>query len=258
MRHFRRNAVAYLALMVALGGTSYAAVSLPRNSVGTKQLKSNAVTSSKVKNRSLTTGDLSRGTVAALKGKAGGQGPTGPQGATGATGPRGSDGAPGLNGAKGDKGDPALTSAGWSKNFNSGSLPGDGVMTDLAGSNGSAGSGTLTVTVQSRIFVNGSASLFNSSTTEPTRASCTVETSGAGATPLLFNAGPSSVADLHQADGDSSGDGNESATLAVTGSTLLDPGTYNVGIVCAKDAAGAGTLLRFSAALNYVAVPASA
>jgi hypothetical protein len=151
-----------------------------------------------------------------------------------------------------------LTSAGWSKNFNSGSLPGDGVMTDLAGSNGSSASGTLTVTVQSRIFVNGSASLFNSSTTEPTRASCTVETSGAGATPLLFNAGPSSVADLHQADGDSSGDGNESATLAVTGSTLLDPGTYNVGIVCTKDAAGAGTLLRFSAALNYVAVPASA
>ena len=32
--HIRANTVAYLALFVALGGTSYAAVSLPRNSVG--------------------------------------------------------------------------------------------------------------------------------------------------------------------------------------------------------------------------------
>ena len=111
--------------------------------------------------------------------------------------------------------------------------------------------------VQSRIYVNGSASVINNSTTEPSRARCTVETSDAGATGLLFNAGPSSVADLHQADAESSGDGVESATLAVTGSALLDPGTYNVGIVCTKDAAGTGTLLRFSAAMNYVAVPAS-
>jgi hypothetical protein len=40
--------VAYLALFVALGGTTYAAVSLPKNSIGTKQLKNGAVTSSKL------------------------------------------------------------------------------------------------------------------------------------------------------------------------------------------------------------------
>lgn len=34
-----------LALFVALGGTTYAAATLPKNSVGTKQLKKNAVTS---------------------------------------------------------------------------------------------------------------------------------------------------------------------------------------------------------------------
>ena len=45
--------VASLALTIALGGTSYAAVTLPRSSVGTAQLKRNAVTSVKVKNRSL-------------------------------------------------------------------------------------------------------------------------------------------------------------------------------------------------------------
>ena len=40
--------VSLLALFVALGGTGYAAFSLPTNSVGTKQLKNGAVTSKKV------------------------------------------------------------------------------------------------------------------------------------------------------------------------------------------------------------------
>jgi hypothetical protein len=42
--HIRANVVAYLALFVALGGTSYAAISIPRNSVGTPQLRNGAVT----------------------------------------------------------------------------------------------------------------------------------------------------------------------------------------------------------------------
>ena len=41
--HARRHAVAYLALFVALGGTSYAATQLPANSVGTAQLRPGAV-----------------------------------------------------------------------------------------------------------------------------------------------------------------------------------------------------------------------
>jgi hypothetical protein len=50
--------VACLALGIALGGTSYAAVTLPRNSVGKKQLKRNAVTGLKVKNNTLTGADV--------------------------------------------------------------------------------------------------------------------------------------------------------------------------------------------------------
>ncbi len=46
--HVKHNAVAYVALFVALGGTSYAAVSLPAGSVGTKQLRNGAVTASKL------------------------------------------------------------------------------------------------------------------------------------------------------------------------------------------------------------------
>ncbi|HVO55388.1 MAG TPA: hypothetical protein VMT37_13335 [Solirubrobacterales bacterium] len=48
------NVVATLALFVALGGASYAAVSLPTNSVGAKQLRKNAVTAAKIKNGAVT------------------------------------------------------------------------------------------------------------------------------------------------------------------------------------------------------------
>jgi hypothetical protein len=44
IRHLRANTVAYLALFVALGGTSYAAFRLPANSVGARQLKNHSIT----------------------------------------------------------------------------------------------------------------------------------------------------------------------------------------------------------------------
>jgi hypothetical protein len=89
LSYIRRNAVAYLALFVALGGTSFAAVRLGSNSVGSKQIKpgavgnsdlhNNAVTSGKVKNGTLTSGDFRSGTL--LKGDKGDPGPsTGPAG----------------------------------------------------------------------------------------------------------------------------------------------------------------------------------
>jgi hypothetical protein len=53
IQHIRSNAVGYLALFVALGGTSYAAISIPRNSVGTPQLRSGAVTAKKLNARSI-------------------------------------------------------------------------------------------------------------------------------------------------------------------------------------------------------------
>lgn len=75
------NVVATMALFIALGGVSYAAVVLPANSVGTKQIKANAVTGAKVKNKSLTAADFN-GSV---------QGPAGPAGAQGAPGAPGKD-----------------------------------------------------------------------------------------------------------------------------------------------------------------------
>src|SRR6266536_1558817 len=55
--------VACLALIVALGGTSYAAIRLPANSVGTKQLKKGAVTGVKVKSNTLTGKQIEESTL---------------------------------------------------------------------------------------------------------------------------------------------------------------------------------------------------
>jgi hypothetical protein len=91
--------VACLALTVALGGTSVAAVSqlVPRNSVGPRQIqfgavtgpkiRNNAVTSVKVANRSLLRADFAPGQLPA--GPTGPQGPAGPAGPAGAAGPAG-------------------------------------------------------------------------------------------------------------------------------------------------------------------------
>jgi hypothetical protein len=62
--HLRANAIAYLALFVALGGTSYAAISIPRNSVGTRQLRNGAVTAGKLARGSVTAVKLGKRTVA--------------------------------------------------------------------------------------------------------------------------------------------------------------------------------------------------
>src|SRR3970040_1855331 len=97
--------VACIALLVSLGGTSVAAVSqlVPRNSVGTAQLKNGAVTnakvrnnainSGKVQNRSLLRGDFAPGQLPA--------GPTGPQGPAGPAGPAGAARASGPAGVIG-------------------------------------------------------------------------------------------------------------------------------------------------------------
>jgi hypothetical protein len=96
--------VACLALLVALGGTSVAAVSqIKRNSIGTVQLRNgavtnpkirnNSVTSAKVRNRSLLRSDFAPGQLPA--------GPTGPQGPAGAAGPAGPAGPAGAAGTIG-------------------------------------------------------------------------------------------------------------------------------------------------------------
>jgi hypothetical protein len=57
--------VSGIALVVALGGTSYAAFALPQNSVGTSQLRNGAVTDTKIKNSAVTKAKLNLAGVVA-------------------------------------------------------------------------------------------------------------------------------------------------------------------------------------------------
>ena len=48
------NVMATVAVFIALGGASFAALKLPKNSVGAKQLRKNAVTTAKIKKAAVT------------------------------------------------------------------------------------------------------------------------------------------------------------------------------------------------------------
>jgi len=85
--------VALVALFVALGGGAYAALALPKNSVGSAQLKKGAVTPVKLSPAAKTA--LSR------PGPNGEAGPRGPEGPRGDPGPKGDTGAAGDTGATG-------------------------------------------------------------------------------------------------------------------------------------------------------------
>jgi hypothetical protein len=91
--------VAFIALLLALGSGAYAQLQIPRNSVGTAQLRTNAVTSVKVKPRSLLRSDFRAGQLP--RGPRGLAGPAGPAGPAGAAGARGATGERGLTGPAG-------------------------------------------------------------------------------------------------------------------------------------------------------------
>ncbi len=98
------NVMSTLAVTIALGGTSYAAITLPRNSVGEKQLRKDAVTTAKVRNGTLLKNDFKPGQIVGAPGPAGPQGSPGPAGAKGEAGAPGPKGDTGATGAKGDTG----------------------------------------------------------------------------------------------------------------------------------------------------------
>jgi hypothetical protein len=89
------NVIATVALFLALGGAAYAATQLPRNSVGTAQLKAGAVTA----------GKIAKKTRKQLQGDRGPAGPQGPQGKTGKVGAKGATGDKGATGSRGPQGE---------------------------------------------------------------------------------------------------------------------------------------------------------
>jgi hypothetical protein len=87
--------VACAALLIALGGTGIAAAQLvPRGSIGTPQLRNDAVTSAKIRDGSLQATDVAEGQLPpGPTGSKGDKGDKGDKGSTGERGPRGLSGA---------------------------------------------------------------------------------------------------------------------------------------------------------------------
>jgi hypothetical protein len=100
------NTVATVALFVALGGGAYAATTLPRDSVGSEQIRANAVSSSELAYAAVGTDQIARDAVTLHRLSPGvrrrlyaqaspsAQGPAGAQGAKGDAGLPGPTGAP--------------------------------------------------------------------------------------------------------------------------------------------------------------------
>lgn len=93
-------AVSVAALVVALGGTSYAATQIQ-----TGDIAKNAVTSGKIADGTIKKADLSNGALTAgPQGAPGTQGPVGPTGEAGPVGPAGDQGPSGVDGTPGATG----------------------------------------------------------------------------------------------------------------------------------------------------------
>lgn len=107
------NVMSTIAVFIALGGASYAALEIPKDSVGTPQLKRGAVTSGKLRDGSIRPRDLNPETLKSLRppigpppppGPAGARGERGPTGPTGPTGPAAPKTIPGPTGPTGATG----------------------------------------------------------------------------------------------------------------------------------------------------------
>jgi hypothetical protein len=198
------HVIALIALFVAIGGASYAALKIPNNSVGAKQLKKNAVTSKKVRNRSLKKIDFAKNQL-----------PKGPRGTEGPQGQQGTQGTPGAGGVTGPTGPQGPTaSAG-------GSNPNPVPLTTVPAT--AVSSSPLTVTIPSRLVASGQVQ--NGSLGGANHSfSCEFHAGG-----LTFGTATAQVPM------------NLSENATFVGTQVVDPGTYTVDLVC-TDATNGSTI----------------
>ena len=215
--------VAYLALFVALGGTSVAAVTIARNAVVSSSIKdgqvktadlgANAVTSAKVKAGSLLASDLKAGELPAAipgpQGPAGGTGAAGPAGTPGAKGEPGTPGADGTNGTNGVNG--AATRVRASKTAGDVTVPANTITFGTA----------VTIPLAQNNWTQGATEtdLFLVRVTVTAPAACT-----GGAQGLLVNARVGGVVLPGSHGGSIPFVANESSTHSFVIGFLLDPG----------------------------------
>ena len=208
--------VASIALFVALGGTSYAVTQLPKNSVGSKQLKASAVTQSKLASASVTGAKVMDGSLAAADLSADARASL-----------KGAAGAKGEAGAKGDAGPTASAYASINISPNLSLTPGGTDFTVLETSDSETGSGTMIITTRSRAVAAASISVFKGTGASAAAADvdCQIFADGLGTTRLIGQVGRATLT-ATVAGGAVYGE------IGLTGAIVLDPGEYSFGVRC--------------------------
>ena len=229
--------IAMIALVVAAAGGGYAAAKLPKNSVGTAQLRNGSVTSAKVKNHSLLAVDFKPGQLERVLPTAiGPTGPTGPSGADGPTGAVGATGAQGDSGPTGPVGDsgaqgPIGTQGPAGLSYGNTIVGAPTTSVSLCGSIDVIGS-VVSPTSTSRLLLLGQAEL---SATGPTNAQLMTEvTTGAGSILGSADTGaPVALTSVNSERFTFSG-------IVMQGATAVDlpAGNYNVRLRLVQSGAG--------------------
>ena len=211
--------VASIALFVALGGTSYAVTQLPKNSVGSKQLKASAVTQSKLGLASVTGAKVMDGSLAAADLSADARASL-----------KGATGAKGEAGAKGDAGPTASAYASSNISPNLSLTPGGTDFTVLETSDSETGSGTMIITTRSRAVAAASISVFKGTAAwaDAADVDCQIFADGLGTTRLIGQVGRATLT-ATVAGGAVYGE------IGLTGAIVLDPGEYSFGVRCQQD-----------------------
>ena len=207
--------ISLIALFVALGGTSYAALT-----VTSRNVKNNSLTSADIKDRSLLARDFKAGQLPASA--------RGPQGAPGPAGPTGPPGTQGVQGDKGEKGDPGAPGA-------TGPAGPTFGRSDLGSCDPTsttfvecASTGSVTLPAAGRVLLVGAGRWDSSSDTAPNRGKCRLEVDGTIAGPNFVGFGEATT--THQI--------NYPGSLAVTWVTEpLSAGPHTFALQCNEEQA---------------------
>ncbi|HEX8206859.1 MAG TPA: hypothetical protein VF587_12435 [Solirubrobacteraceae bacterium] len=209
--------LALLALVAALGGTSYAA-----SKVTGKDVRNSSLTGADIRNRSLTGADVKDGSLSASdfgpgqlpRATPGTEGPQGPAGPAGPPGPQGEPGEPGARGPKGETGGAGVAGASATTDVS------------LTSSDATVISTQVDAGAPARLLVWASAELRGAVDSDDV-ADCVLSVNGIGAsTPIRVSVGASASGGR--------------ATLAPTGTADVAEGASTVALRC-REASGAVT-----------------